>query len=182
MLKPSNTRERYALKIAILSADIAGVEIQETIGEAWLIAYRANDAISPKRRKVFAKSIALSLKYIVEEVDVAPQIASFSYFDNLLEQQHRRKLAAEAEIALARYSRQQVAAFEHQIDIDYADHNKKQLAGLLGITRSRCADLSHRSQIERIAGLIRRRIRGPDSQKWDYRDYQPDIDSTCSVL
>src|SRR3546814_6813305 len=90
MFKPSNIRERHALRIASRAATLANVAIEETIGAAWIVAHAGNHNISPKKRDKLAKFIAQELDHIAGSVDLAP--TPFTYYDDQLERLHQTKL------------------------------------------------------------------------------------------
>src|SRR3546814_9935966 len=89
MFKPSNIRERHALRIASRAATLANVAIEETIGAAWIVAHAGNHNISPKKRDKLAKFIAQELDHIAGSVDLAP--TPFTYYDDQLERLHQTR-------------------------------------------------------------------------------------------
>src|SRR3546814_81015 len=117
LFKPSNIRERHALRIASRAATLANVAIEETIGAAWIVAHAGNHNISPKKRDKLAKFIAQELDHIAGSVDLAP--TPFTYYDDQLERLHQTKLAVQVEELMAQFSYQNRAAFEHTIGVNY---------------------------------------------------------------
>src|SRR3546814_19930796 len=102
MFKPTNKRERHALRIASRAATLANVAIEETIGAAWIVAHAGHHNISPKKRDTLAKFIAQELDHIARSVDLAP--TQFTYNDDNLERLHPTHLAVQVEELLDRKS------------------------------------------------------------------------------
>jgi hypothetical protein len=180
MFKPSNIRERHALRIASRAATLANVAIEETIGAAWIVAHAGNHNISPKKRDKLAKSIAQEFDHIAESVDLAP--TPFTYYDDQLERLYQTKLASQVEEVMTQFSHQKRAAFEHTIGVNYDAYNRKQLAQILKITHGRCKDLCGPSQTFRMISIIKSHFRGQNTRVFDYQSFQPNIGSMQSIL